>query len=104
MFPFTDAKPKYDKLSTDADCEQNDALLDASPKTSPRIQGYGVMYTLVISNFVTALIIIAILIREGKHTENGFEMGYHTDFGMLVYSSSWWRTDLIFYRASSRAY
>lgn len=84
MFSFTYTKPKYDKLTSDADSERNDVLLDATPQAFPRFWRFGVTFTLVFSNFISALLIIAILTSHEDHVENGFEMGYHSDFGMLV--------------------
>ncbi|KAJ5552112.1 hypothetical protein N7494_001490 [Penicillium frequentans] len=81
MFSFTYTKPKYDKLTSDADSERNDVLLDATPQAFPRFWRFGVTFTLVFSNFISALLIIAILTSHEDHVENGFEMGYHSDFG-----------------------
>lgn len=89
MFPFTYTKPKYDKLPTDAESEQNDVVLDALPQRFPQVQRFGAISALVVSNIVSALFIITILTRKKNIVENRFEIGYHSDFGTLIEKSRW---------------
>ncbi|KAJ5722013.1 hypothetical protein N7488_000048 [Penicillium malachiteum] len=85
MFLFTkDEKVKYDKLTSEVESDQEDKLESPSPQPLSRIQKNGLIYVLVFSNLVSALLIIATFTRQGqqKHDSFGsdsFESGFRTD-------------------------
>ncbi|KAJ5709546.1 hypothetical protein N7493_009837 [Penicillium malachiteum] len=86
MFLFTkEENVKYDKLTSDVESDQEDKLENYSPRPLSRLRKNGLIYVLIFSNLVSALLIIATFTRQGqqKHDSFGsdsFGSGFRTDF------------------------
>ncbi|KAJ5703471.1 hypothetical protein N7493_011860 [Penicillium malachiteum] len=72
---------KYDKLTNEVESEKEDKLENSLPEPLLRAQNSGLIYILILSNLISALLIIATFTRQGNEKHDSFESGFRTDFG-----------------------